>query len=539
MMQRPTLSSHERQPTPSSRLIRTGRVGALSVGVAALLAACSSSDSADDIGTPDTDRDDAGVVDPGRTDTDGGTTDGASGSHTFFLAKKIPGGQHLFVDPNAAGEMAFVAGIRPQASVDIGGDPLPPPEWKEQEVVALAKLERTGKPLWVKRLSGAAALDLATVHFNSKGHVVTVLTRSATVPDQTPPPTDLGAGPLPPNGTGGRSMCVLTYDAAGAYVRSRCIDPGKAHVSLRPWASTITPDDGIVIVGDFDAYSYDDKVSFDGTVLACNTGCTFMVKLDESGAVQWAKTYDGSYVPPGGVFRFGSSFAEAVDSDAAGHVYVQGRFQDRLTLGSSSFDMGSEWGRYLAQIDQATGAILWATSFGKGEKGFGMGMLGVEKGGGGVVIHGVGTKGSDLGDGPYTGDEAFAFVARLSPSGELLWKKQFVGKKGDCRIAADFVGSDVAVVVSGAPDGAPLDFGAPTAPGYVQLVRLDSMTGAPRWSDGLFEKAPNDTLIVRSGTSDGVVMFASMYQDVEIGPLSVPLAPDSFNTPIITGFTPH
>ncbi len=188
--------------------------------------------------------------------------------------------------------------------------------------------------------------------------------------------------------------------------------------------------------------------------------------------------------------------AFGVATDAAGAAVVTGSFRGSLDFGggvslSSALDVESI---FVAKLDPA-GAPVWAVRLG-GDQGAGYGTSVAFDPSGDILV-----TGQFGGSGPFGAEQVDtigdrdAFVARLSPDGEVRWVREYgspvVFDEGtDTAHAATAFAARVAVtpdggaVVTGEAD-VRLDFGDPSLPtggeGNVFALKLDE-DGIPQWS---------------------------------------------------------
>ena len=138
----------------------------------------------------------------------------------------------------------------------------------------------------------------------------------------------------------------------------------------------------------------------------------FIAKLDRLGRVRWAK-------------RFGDGDLEmgrGIDADSRGRIYFSGEFQGTLQLGSTTLTSAGANDMFLAKATSA-GRVVWAIS---------MGGAGAETGpevetdpDGNSYLTATFSGTARVGNHTLTTTGARgAFVAKVSPAGQVLWVVQ-------------------------------------------------------------------------------------------------------------------
>ncbi len=183
--------------------------------------------------------------------------------------------------------------------------------------------------------------------------------------------------------------------------------------------------------------------------------------------------------------RFGDAaiYQEGFDitSDAQGDVLVTGYFEGTLNIGGVMLTSAGGTDAFLAKLDPS-GAVLWARRFGGAGAQIGQ-ALAVDLQGN-IVLLADGFQTMDFGGGVLTSAGNYdMFVAKFDPAGNYLWSKRYGGANADLgqSITVDSAGN---VVLTGKSDTA-LDFGdgtpLPAAGGQDALVvKLDPL-GAYLW----------------------------------------------------------
>ncbi len=260
----------------------------------------------------------------------------------------------------------------------------------------LAKLDSSGKVLWVREF-GSSSSDFGTaVAVDGSGNVFVVGITSGTMPGG-----NIAAGQ--------DDYFLAKFDSSGT--RQWLVQHG-----------TSAMDDGLAVGVDGSGNSYV-AGSTTGAIMGSNAGGddAFLVKYDSSGSTLWAKQFGGS----------GDDDAMGLAVDSSGNAYVTGGTSSGLGghTNAGGFDV------FLAEYG-SSGTRAWLTQFGTSS----------DEEGNGVAIDGSGNAyvtGYAMGSlaGTNAGKQD-AFVAKVDASGNRGWTSQF-------GTSADDAGKAVAVDASG------------------------------------------------------------------------------------------
>ena len=204
-------------------------------------------------------------------------------------------------------------------------------------------------------------------------------------------------------------ICGTAYSQSFNWVR-QFGGPGNEHGH----ALAIDHSGNIILTGDMS-----DTCHFDSYTLIPQTVDMYIAKFDSSGNALWAKKITG----PG----FGDAFD--VKTDSAGNIYVCGTFESTLTIGSSMLTSNGSFDAFIVKLDQG-GNTLFALNIG------------------GVAFDAASSIDVDDSGNCYTlgtfkqtvviGSQALTsaggsdvFVAKISPSGNILWAKSDGGTQED------------------------------------------------------------------------------------------------------------
>jgi len=242
---------------------------------------------------------------------------------------------------------------------------------------------------------------------------------------------------------------------------------------------TADKDNNIYISGYFEGTTHFDSFS------ATSKGDRdiFIAKCDSNGNVLWFTSAGGS----------GYDEAHGVSLDLAGNVYTTGLFTQTATFGSITLSSQGNQDAFVMKCNQL-GNILWVTQLGgNGDPpgyGFNQGDRGLE-----LIVENVG---NTYVTGQFNGVSYFGnitltsagqqdeFVAKLNPSGNVLWAVRGGGTNGDFGQAITLDGPQQSVYATGYFDGNSATFGSITLTGQgsndAYLEKLDT-SGKILWVD--------------------------------------------------------
>lgn len=276
---------------------------------------------------------------------------------------------------------------------------------------------------------------------------------------------DFGGGPL--TAGGGRDLFVVKLDASGAHVWSK----GFGDAADQEGAAVAVDASGAALVTGF----FGGVLDFGGgsSLTSKDTRDAFVVKLAADGSVVWAKAYGDATGP-----QQGAGIAAAPNGD----VLVAGSFSGSIDLGSGPLTSAGGADIFVARLDGATGAVVWAKSFGDIADQRASAIAADASGD--AIITGAFRLSVDFGSGPLTsagGDDVF--VVKLDASGAPVFAQRYGDAIDQAGVAVAVDGAG-GVVVGGSFKGS-LDAGggALTSAGDddLFLVKLDA-SGAHQWS---------------------------------------------------------
>jgi hypothetical protein len=219
--------------------------------------------------------------------------------------------------------------------------------------------------------------------------------------------------------------------------------------------------------------------------------------------------------------RFGDAgiYQEGYDiaADALGNVYVTGYFEGSLDFGGTVLTSAGGTDAFLAKLDPS-GAVLWAKRFGASGPQVGQ-SIGIDaQGNVALLANGFGTV--DFGGGGLASAGSYdMFVARFDSAGNHLWSKRFGGANSDLGggLSVDGAGN---IVFTGKSDTA-IDFGngapLPAAGGLdVLLVKLDPL-GSLLWNKRFGDSANQFGVDVATLGQGDVFLTGGFESTVNLG----------------------
>lgn len=258
-----------------------------------------------------------------------------------------------------------------------------------------------GSLLWAKRFGDASSQAGKRVTADPKGNVVVIGTFQGT--------TDFGGGLKMCAGAG--DVFVVELDPTGGYrwVRS------AGDVNNQTGEGVATDGSGnVVIIGDLSG-----SADFGGGPLTSADGVdVFLAKLAPDGTHLWSKRFGGG----------GDQYGASVIADPQGNVLLTGRNEGSVSFGGNPLTnptSGAPGGGaiFAAKLDPS-GKHLWSTQFGDGSDQYGDAIATDAQGNVFVLAEGGGT--IDFGGGPLAGAGSLdVFLVKLDPLGKHLWSKRF------------------------------------------------------------------------------------------------------------------
>lgn len=149
------------------------------------------------------------------------------------------------------------------------------------------------------------------------------------------------------------NMFVSKFDTAGNIIWARTCSGGSGPGYGDGYGVATDANGNVFLTGDFSA----PDIAFGNVIFSNPSGnyCTYLVKYDSSGTVQWARKSSG------GLYNF----SYKVVTDASGSAYIAGEFSNNpIVFGNDTlqFSGGNNDG-FAVKYDDA-GNVVWAKSFG-------------------------------------------------------------------------------------------------------------------------------------------------------------------------------
>lgn len=289
-----------------------------------------------------------------------------------------------------------------EGNADLGGGPLTSDGTR---TLYLAKMAPDGAHLWSKSFGAGGLGKIALLRVSSKGVVVAVELQNGTV--------DFGDGPLGPGGT-----VVAALDAEGKSLWSRRLEG-----QLGPRGFAMDPATGAVVV----AGGFSGSVDFGpGGVLVSQGDSTdvFVVKLDSTGGVVWARAFGDS-----DPVRAATQQAWAVAVAPTSDIVISGPFDGAMSMGGAVLDSSGPAAVFVAALDSG-GEPRWAQGFSDLDTQSVQPFALAAPAGGGVLIGGSFAGKLGFGGTPgetEVGDPGDAFIAKLDSKGKYAWARFFAG----------------------------------------------------------------------------------------------------------------
>ena len=265
---------------------------------------------------------------------------------------------------------------------------------------------------------------------------------------------------------GSLDIFIVKYDASGAVLWAKSAG-GKGF------------DGGYGIAADsigncYVTGSFEDTISFGNVTLTAAGGADiFVAKYDAAGNLLWAKSAGGAMIDGG----------SSIAVDRMGNSYVTGYYSGNFMFGSAGLTNSGYEDLFIAKYDPS-GAVLWAKGIGGSGKDISTDIA-TDKAGN-VYLTGwynsmsLNFSGNTISN---TGQNDI-FIARLDPSGTVLWVKGAGGAGSDQSLSIAVDGGNNSVI-TGYYTNSSISFGASTlanSGGHdIFIARYDS-TGAALWA---------------------------------------------------------
>jgi hypothetical protein len=395
-----------------------------------------------------------------------------SSGEDMFVLKLDPEGKEIWVKQfgGAGNQRGLGIAVHPKGYVHVTGYFSGRAEFGDHKLIAMGvdlfalMLEpQKGDVVWVRNFANVSHEGAMAVAVDRDGNVLVTGSFNGSV--------DFGGHILEATKT---DVYVLKLDTDGKAIWAKNYQgtSGESGSGI-----AVDVEGNVLLTGWFDG-----AVNFDGHKLkSVGINDLFILKLNPSGEVMWAKNYQGP----------SSDVGSGIAVDADGNVLVTGRFVEALDFDGHKLVSKGHSDLFVLKLSPM-GKVLWA----KDSKGDGAIM------GSGIAVDAVGNV---LITGNFDGEVTFGqykfksvfidlFALKLSPDGEVIWARSFGNKGLDSGhdIAVDKIGN---VIVTGQFNG---------------TVGFDDFRLT---SDGI------DLFVLKLEQKEGHVLWARNYQGtgVEMG----------------------
>ena len=261
----------------------------------------------------------------------------------------------------------------------------------------LLKLAGHGRTKWVRQIGGTGSDGGDEVAIGPHRNIYVI-------GDANGPVTFTPSVALPPGG--GRDAWAARYRPDGSLVWVRSLGgPGEQ----QSHGISASSDGRVLVTGEFQGTSLFGSSRLDS---AGSSPDVFIAKLDRLGRVRWAR-------------RFGDADREigrGIDADARGNIYFGGEFEGTIQLGATTLTSAGSDDVFFAKAGRG-GLVRWAIGMGGGGAEVGPEVETDEAGNSYLTGFFSGT--ARFGDRTLTASGLrAAFVAKVSPSGRILWVVQ-------------------------------------------------------------------------------------------------------------------
>ena len=214
--------------------------------------------------------------------------------------------------------------------------------------VFVSKLDASGNLVWARGFGGTVEDISQSVAVDSSGNVYTTGYFNGTAD------FDPGSGITNLTPAGGNDMFISKLNASGNLAWAKAIGDVDPDIGR---SVAVDGSGNIYITGNFNGAVDFDPGSGSTILTSAGNNDVFMLKLNTSGNLVWARAFGGA----------SSDIGRSVAVDGSGNTYVTGHFQ-----GTADFDPGAGFDNqtsegnndvFLSKLD-ASGNLLWAKTFG-------------------------------------------------------------------------------------------------------------------------------------------------------------------------------
>ncbi len=301
-----------------------------------------------------------------------------------------------------SGGNVYVAGSFLSSSLSIGSLTLTNSSQAFEGDAFVAKLDGSGKWLWVNGSQGDLTESFFGVKADTQGNVYVVGSYQA-----PSTPARFGLTAL----TSKKSTTVVgKLDSKGKWLWAQTVSATK--YSNRAYAIDLDASGALYISGNMM-----DSTRFGTTTLYTNRQSAYVAKLDKNGLWQWAVSATSKNTE--------SSYSYHIATDNIGNSYIVGYFSQSVSFGSTTMTSKGGTDVFVAKVDNK-GKWLWAVQGGgsNGDQGFGVDF----DASGNVFVTGYFGGSATFGSFSVKSNGAFdSFVGQLDSTGKWKWVTAFGG----------------------------------------------------------------------------------------------------------------
>jgi fibronectin type 3 domain-containing protein len=310
-------------------------------------------------------------------------------------AESDEGGKGIATDTSGN---VLVTGYQGSYSVDYGGGPQ---YNKGGNDLFIAKYSSAGSWVWSKTIGGAGYDQGNAIAADGSGNVFVTGYIGAAAAG-----VDFGGGALVSAGL--YDVFLAKYTASGAFQWAKRFGGSGTDTGM---AVATDSSGNVYITGSFEG-----TANFGGSNLS-SSGLRdiFVAKYSATGTHLWSKKFGGS----------GDEVGYSLAVDAAGAVFLAGKFQGSVNFGGASLTSAGGDDIFLAKLSGADGSHVWSKGMGSTSSDA---ALGVDvDGSGNAILTGYFTGSVNLGGAVLSGSGINVFVAKYNSGGTHIWSKQFGG----------------------------------------------------------------------------------------------------------------
>ena len=218
--------------------------------------------------------------------------------------------------------------------------------------------------------------------------------------------------------------------ASVGFLSATSLIPSGQYAAIHANAVATDAAGDTVVTGSFRGTVSFDPASSNATYTTANTQDAFVAEYSPAGALRWARTFAGQATTAGGTTNYAVGQGSALALDASGDVFVAGSFTGTVNFGTAASPASqSSPGNAAAFVAKLgpTGSLVWASHASAGGGDDSADGIALD-GSGGAVIAGSYAVAASFGATTLTAAGASeAFAARVGPTGQFTWA---VGSKG-------------------------------------------------------------------------------------------------------------